>query len=486
MAFPHRLVVVSLAAGLLSAACAGEQHTDRRDEIVDLPSSYDEYDVEGVETDAWCSDFGRESLDRVVRQTWDENLELKAAWARLQQAEAQAAQTRASLWPQLQAEAGVTASNESERLPESLSEGGDAGVDTSFESSLAASYEVDIWGKFRERARAAKLEARAVERSAQSLAMTLTSQVAEAWLDVVAARARIDLLEQQIETSEEFLELTNMRFRDGRAQELDITQQRQSLEALRGQMVEARLQSATARHRLAVLTGGEPGEEVEVESATLPEPPALPDPGVPADLLERRPDLQQALFRLRAADRRTAAAVADKLPTLQLSASLFLQAEQIGRLLDQLIWSASAVAGQSIFQGGRLEAAQREAESVAEERLYVYGQTLLEALQDVRDALVGSKYQADRIASLRREYDSADSALEAARSRYREGTVDYFRVLDAFQQRQQLERDLLEARRQRLSYRISLCRAIGGSWATDLESSIASDDDSESSDDGAE
>lgn len=470
MTFRGHFVFWLALTALCTGGCSSEKYAEKRDEVVDVPEEYGVTEVEGIETETWCSDFGQEGLDRVVQQTWEENLELKAAWARLEQAKARAAQVRSNLWPDLRAEGELTVSNQTERLPDTITGDGDgAAIGTRWEASLAASYEVDIWGKYRHRARAAKLQVRATRSSARALAITLTSRVAEAWFDVVAAKQRLDLLDKQVELSKEFLELTKTRFRWGLARELDITQQEQNLEALRGERVDARLELETNRHRLAVLTGAEPGKIEDISAEKLPELPPLPDPGVPAELLERRPDIKSALYQLRAADEQTAAAVADRLPTLDLSTSLFLQAGNLGNLLDELIWSASAIVGQTIFDGGRLKAAQREAESVAKERLYLYGQILLEALEDVRNALVGEKRQKERLASLRRERKSARASLEAARSQYREGNLDYLRVLDALQRLQEIERDLLEARRRQLSFRISLCRAIGGSWATGLE-----------------
>ncbi|MFB6375754.1 MAG: efflux transporter outer membrane subunit [Bradymonadaceae bacterium] len=473
----HLVIWLTLAAAI-PAGCASEKHAGKRDAVVEVPEEYGVTDIEGIETEAWCSDFGQSELDKIVRRAWDESLELKAAWARLEQAKAQVAQARSQLWPELGASAEATASNATERLPDTLQNGGDGpNVGTRFEATLAASYEVDLWGKYRHRAKAAKLEMRATRSNARALAITLTSRVAGAWFDIVAARQRLELLEQQIKVSKELLELTETRFRHGVASELDIRQQRQNLESLKGVRVEARRKLKTSRHRLAVLTGTEPGDLRKFSAESLPELPPLPDPGVPADLLQRRPDIKAALFQLRAADQQTAAAVADRLPTMDLSASLFLQAGQIANLLDDLVWSASALVSQTIFDGGRLKAAQREAESVAEERLYRYGQTLLEALEDVRNALVGEKYQKERLASLRRERKSAKASLEAARSQYRNGNIDYFRVLDALLRLQEVERQLLAARRRQLAFRVSLCRAIGGSWATELESSIASENE---------
>ncbi|MFB6264338.1 MAG: TolC family protein, partial [Bradymonadaceae bacterium] len=353
-------------------------------------------------------------------------------------------------------------------LPDSVG-GSQGGASTRYEASLAASYEVDVWGRFRKRAKAAKLEARAVRADARALAMTMTSRVADAWFDAVAARRQLELIDRQIEASKELLELTKVRYRRGLAEELDVIQQEQNVESLRGERARAELSLETAEHRLAVLTGREPGEDVEIGPETLPDLPALPEPGVPADLLTRRPDVRAALVRLKAADRRTAAAVADRLPRVKLSTSLLAQATQVGDLLDRLIWSATGTVSQSIFEGGRLKAAQRRTESEAERRLYAYGQTVLEALKDVRDALVGERRQKEVVASLEREQAKAKEALASARAQFREGAVDYFRVLEALQQLQSVQRELVRARRDQISYRTSLCRAIGGSWADSVD-----------------
>ncbi|MFW6057726.1 MAG: efflux transporter outer membrane subunit [Persicimonas sp.] len=470
---PASRLIIWMAAIVLTS-CSTQREAERADEVVDVPEDYGDAQIEGIATEAWCSDFGQPGLDRLVERAWEGNLELKAAWARLDQAEAAADIAGASLWPTLNGNAGV--SHSKQYLGDiSNAAGGfvpDSQTQTSWKLSAAAAYEVDVWGKNRGRARAAELDARSVEASARSLAMTLTSQVAEAWFDVIAQRERLVLLEEQLELSEDFLELTQRRFDRGLVTALDITQQQQNLESLRAQISSARSQLQTSFHRLAVLIGEPPSGEVAVDAEDLPEMPAIPDPGVPADLIERRPDVRAAYLQLLAADERTAVAVADRLPSLQLSANLGLQAQELSNLLEQLFWSVSAGIAQPIFEGGRLRAEVRRSEAVAEEQLYNYAQTLLTGLREVRDALVLEDDQSERIESLERELDSARSSLEIAERRYRSGQLDYLRVLTALQSLQQVERTLLEARRQHLSYRISLCRALGGGWVDDVESSI--------------
>jgi outer membrane protein TolC len=230
-----------------------------------------------------------------------------------------------------------------------------------------------------------------------------------------------------------------------------------------------------------VLIGRPPSDEVSVDAQTLPVVEPLSnldeqdayekDAGVPADLLQRRPDVRAAYLALKAADERTAAAVADRLPQLRLTASLGFHAEQIADLFEQLFWSVGAGVSQSLFEGGRLRAEVERSEAEAEEQLYIYADTLLVAMREVRDALALERNQRDRLASLKRELETARSVVEYARKRYRGGTLDYLRVLTGLQALQEVERELLEARRQQLSNRIGLCRALGGSWVESVKPS---------------
>ena len=481
----HLIAAAMFLAAALLSACHAETKADEAAEVVEVPDSYGDVQVEGVATEQWCSDFGASSLDHLVEQTWQSNLNLKAAWARLDQSEAIVRESRAPLWPQMSVSASVNRSKQfigNIDTPPGVDLSSDA--TNTFSVGAAASYEIDIWGKYRKRARAAALDRDAARAAAESLAVTLTSQLAEAWFDVVAQRERIALLEAQIEISEDYLELTQMRFQRGLATGLDLTQQQQNLESLRGQLSTSQSVLQTSEHRLAVLTGRPPGTDVDIASQQLPEMPALPDPGVPADLIEQRPDVRAAMLRLKAADERTAAEVADMLPTLRLSANVQYQAEELANLFDSLFYSLAAEASQSVFEGGRRRAQVDRSEAVAEEQLYNYGQTLLSAMREVRDALVLEQQQTRFIESLDKQVGSAEAALSVARDRYRRGALSYLRVLNALQSLQQAERALLDARRQQFSHRISLCRALGGTWTRDLESSIHDSDEEKNDNEG--
>lgn len=470
-----------LAAGVLLASCESTQYATKQDEVVETPDAYDGVVVEGPELDRWCTDFDSPKLEELVESSFDQNLELRAAFARIRQARAIADQQQASLWPWLSAEGSVTQQRTdiTSQFGADLPTGGGAAQEpdffsiddsfTTYRGSLAASYEVDMWGKIRSQWEAAQLEAAAARAQAESLAITLTAQIAENWLELVYQRERIELIEEQIETSEKFYELTLLRLSQGTATALDVTQQKQNLESLRGQMSLARSAAATSQNQLAVLVGQAPQEDLGLDREELPDLAPIPSAGVPADLIERRPDVRAAMLQLRAADERIEAAVAERLPSLQLSVNPSVQATEIADLFEQLLYSVGASLSQPIFQGGRITAQIEQREAVAEEGLYNYAQTLLTALREVQDALIREQYQQEFVESLQTQLDSAERALELARDRYRLGALEYLRVLDSIQALQQTQQNLLDARRQQLSTRVGLCRALGGTWTQDLE-----------------
>lgn len=457
-----------------AAGCSSTEYAEKRDEVVEAPD--EEVELDGLGTETWCSDFGQSGLDAVVQRTWAENMQLKAAWARLEQAEAAAEIAEAQLWPSVSAGADAEYSTRQFDGDFNGQNGGGSNGEWSWSLSAAASYEVDIWGRYRHLATAADLEAEAAEARARSLTITLTSQVAEAWFDVITQRERVELLESQLEISQDTLAIIKRRLRRGLASAIDAAQQEQNIESIQAELAEARGQLAISRHRLAVLVGEPPGGQEYVGDEDLPEITPLPEAGVPADLLARRPDLRASYLLLEAADERTAAAVANQLPRLRLSASIGFQAEQIASLFEQLFWSIGAGVSQPIFEGGRLRAEVDLNEAIAKEQLYNYAETLLVAVREVRDAVALELTERERIERLERELQAARDAVDLARRRYRTGAADYLRVLTGLQGLQDVERTLLTARRQQISNRIALCRALGGSWVDSVEPSIETDD----------
>ncbi|MCK5863196.1 MAG: TolC family protein, partial [Candidatus Hydrogenedentes bacterium] len=218
------------------------------------------------------------------------------------------------------------------------------------------------------------------------------------------------------------------------------------------------------QYELAVLLGRAPRDEVQITGDTLPEIGFLPEPGLPADLLARRPDIRSAGLQLHAADWRVSAAKADRLPALRLNASASYGSEEWALLFDN--WMASLAAGITgpVFDAGRRKAEVRRTQAIVKERLAVYRQKVLDSVKEVESAMMRETKQQEYVDALEREYNTAQATHEQALQRYKNGIIDYLPVLTALTQLQTVERKVLKAKQIRLEYRIQLYTALGGGW----------------------
>jgi len=463
---PRRL---HLGVLLACALCGCRVHRVDPDPAppVELPEGFAR-GLQGEEgRERWWEEFQDPELDRLVEQALAGNLDLRAAWARLDQAEAAARKAGASLWPTLRLDGGAS------RTQQTLQIGGPIGTVTSltnqFSLSLAAAYELDLWGRIGAQRDGAALDYEATREDLAALAMTTAARVAETWFNLRERRAQLGLLGQQIQASRTFLELVELRFAQGQASALEVYQQRQQLAGLEAQVPPVEAAEALLGHQLAVLLGRAPGEQFPAGAAQLPVPPPLPASGIPAALAARRPDLRAARARVVAADHRLGAAIADLLPSIRLSGRLGYQAPRVDELLEDWVGSMAGSLAAPLFEGGQRRAEVDRARALREERLQDFGRILLRACQEVEDALVKIEKQEAYIKALERQLRIALDSLGEARSRYMRGLSDYLNVLTALAASQQVERNLLAARRDLLAGRIELCRALGGSWTDRLE-----------------
>jgi len=469
----RRLAPASLALTLALGACSPHKVTHNPAAPVAAPASY-KAAIAGTLPERWWRDFGDSQLNQLVEKTLTRNLQLEAAWARLQQAEAAAGVAAGGYWPQVTA----TFSGQRQRFRSPFADATDGtgaagAIPETFEfnqfnGSLAASYEVDIWKKIGNRARAAGLDAMAARDAAEGLAMTLVSQVVETWFDLHFQNARKKLLLEQVEINETFLELTNLRFQQGLASALDIYQQQQLVVARRGQLALVESAIEVAENRMAVLLGQAPGSVEISPGDALPTMPAMPGIGIPANLLQRRPDLRAAQRQVEAADYRVAAAVAEKLPGLRLQGSLNIQNRDPVELFDNILWTVLGSITAPIFRGGALDAEVDRNRALVREKLASYGDVFVTAMAEVENAIAQERQQHAQIEQLASEAEIAGNALREARTRYREGLSDFLPVLTALQNQQNAELNILQAQRQALSFRVQLLRALGGSWTGEL------------------
>jgi len=451
----------------------------KRSMPVEVPDGFTSNGEAGL-ADKWWESFQDENLDFLVEKALGDNMTLLAAWDRLDQAMAVEGAEWAALWPELKADFTISDSEHAGSYDEGTYPNIAMSDKTSYMLAFTASYELDLWGRVRASRKAAGAELSATREDLDAAEITISGEVASTWYELVEWELQIKLLENQIEINEQYLELVELRFTNGLASAADVLQQRQQLESTKGEMPLALAQRDVLQHQLAVLTGEQPGKDLGLVAEALPELPPLPDTGVPADLLLRRPDVRSSRLRLEAADYRVKEAMANRLPKIGITLSAQDQEEDLETLFDNWLKNLAVNIAVPIIDAGRRKSEVIRTRAVASERLHDFGNTVLEALLEVENALVLESRQREYVESLDQQLETAQNTLYFTRDRFRNGDTDYLPVLTALQTLQSIERQNLQARRNLVSYRIQLYRALGGGWDierkdTDTGSEVLSD-----------
>ncbi len=334
---------------------------------------------------------------------------------------------------------------------------------------LQASYEIDLWGRIRSTIKAEQFRAEANFTDYHAAAISLSSEIALTWYQLMAWENQLDLVNEQIATNEKILMAMRARFGTGQIRGVDILRQRQLLESTREQKVFAESNVEVLEHQLAVLLGRQPQIDFQYDIQPLPELPPIPATGIPTELIQRRPDVQSSYNQLMAADKDLAAAISNQYPRLSISASVFLRANSAESLFNEWARSLAGNILAPVFYGGRLRAEVDRTEAVKDQRLYEYGQTVLVAFREIEDALILEIKQEERIEVMQKQLDLVGQTYRQLQIEYFNGLSDYLDVLAALNQEQQIRRNLIAANMTKLEYRIALYRALAGGFVTDRE-----------------
>lgn len=407
--------------------------------------------------DRWWQSFADPQLDTLIERTLAGNLDLAQALARQEQAEALLQGAESARRPSLTLEGQARR----ERSESALG----AFTGSSQRLSLAAGYELDLWQKLQQRRDAAELEAGASAADILSLTLSLSAQLTDLYYLAAEQRGQIALAEASSAAFAETLERVERRYREGLVPALDVYQARQSLAAAQARRPQFEATLAVSEHALAVLAGGYPAGTPVISEAGLPElEPQLPQL-LPSQLLLRRPDVAAALQRLQASDARIGAAVAERFPAFNLGGALgHAETALISGDITGVFWSLLLNLSAPLIDGGRRQAEVERSEAVFRELLARYHKTVLSAFQEVEDALVKNRSSALRLQLLAAREAAASASLRLALDRYLQGLTDYLPVLTSQGLQLDAEGQLLAARRQLVSDRIALHRALGGSW----------------------
>ncbi len=255
------------------------------------------------------------------------------------------------------------------------------------------------------------------------------------------------------------------RFAGGQSTAADLFQQQQILEASKGNKKTVLATLQVLEHQLAILTGHTPKLIQLPKQDNFPVLPALPKTGLTTELIQRRPDLRLAYYRVQAADQRIAAAIADRFPKLSLSAGIDTTAPNLQSLFNNWIATLGGNLLLPLIDGGRRVAEVNRTKAVAAEALNNYATAIQQAIKEVEDALSQEQQQQQLVVSLTKQLHYSQQATTQIRLRFSYGAIDFLRVLSLQISQQALERRQILAQRQLIEYRIHLYRALAGGWA---------------------
>jgi multidrug efflux system outer membrane protein len=432
---------------------------------IQTPASY-EYAPADTQTlvtdDRWWEAFADRELNQLVDEVIENNWDIKQAAARVLEARAQYISVRSDRFPTVEFD-GVR-----DRRLVGGGQAQDGTIVDSYGLRAPAAYTVDLWSRLKKTSRAAWEDILREEEARRTVAQAVVAETITLYLEMEAVERRLQIAEQSIEAFRQSLQFVETRYRRGLTSVLDVRQARRVLAQAETLVPQLEQELGIIQQQLSVLLGRYP--ETHAPRRQPPEYykqlPAVP-PGLPSDLLWRRPDLRAAEAQLKALNELVGVAKAARLPTITLTGSYGWSSEDLNNLLrtENIVWNLTAGIVQPAFDAGRLKAGQRAAEARYQQGVAEYVKAVLNALADVERALLTRELQMDRRNRELNFLEEARATQRVAENRYVRGLVIYLDVLNAQITRFQAEDSLVLVDLALLRNRVELYRALGGGWA---------------------
>jgi multidrug efflux system outer membrane protein len=413
----------------------------------------------------WWALFNDPVLARLETRALAENQNLRAVVARVDQARAAARLTRSFLFPELGLEPSLTRQRTSGHLPTPIPVKVPAATLDTFSLPLDLSYEVDLWGRVRRSFEAARAQAQASAADYQNALLTLTADVAVDYFRLRSLELETTTLRRTVELRNESVVILQARLAAGTIPESDLARAKTELASVKEELADTLRLKAETVNALSLLCGA-PASSFEVDGGALaPSPPSVPA-GLPALLLERRPDVAGAERRLAAKNAEIGVARAAYFPALRLTGQAGYLSAEASDLFDwnNRVWSIGPSISLPLFNAGRTAAEVRQAEAAYQEGLAAYRQSVLTAFKEVEDSLAQIAFRHEQADAQAEARSSAERLAELARTRYQAGAGNYLEVVDA--ERGVLEQQRKDAllRSERFAATVRLIKALGGGW----------------------
>jgi NodT family efflux transporter outer membrane factor (OMF) lipoprotein len=417
---------------------------------------------------SWWKTFNDPALDRLIDLAFHQNLPLQVAGLRIVEARAQLGVLTGQQFPQLQVISGSVAGM---GLTRYQANGLNlARNSVNYQVGFDAVWEMDFWGKYSRGIEAGTANLLATVTDYYSALVSLTAETARTYAVIRTYEVLLAQAEENAKVQEESLHVAESRFRNGASSELDVTQATTLLESTRASIPKLQIAIHQSRNALSTLIGQTPGsvDSMLDGAKDIPAAPTQVAVSVPAEMLRRRPDIRSAELMAAAQCARIGVAKAELYPSFSLFGSVGLQANSSvgGNFFspNSFAWSFGPKISFPFFNYGRLENGVRVEDARLQQLLVSYRQTVLKAAQEVEDSLTGYLNAQEATAFEQRSVDAARRSVEIAAVQYREGEVDYQRVLDAQRALLQEENSLAQTRSEVVVDVIALYKALGGGW----------------------
>jgi len=474
-------IAIGLLAGLAGCAVGPNYHVPKPDvpqkfAAVPIQANAKDAKEDGTTVDlaTWWRALNDDELNSLVDRAIKSNLDLQIALDRLQQARTYEAVVLGDALPAVDSSAGAgrgTGTDLTKGRADPFLRSADTGAGLQQINTVAgfsAVWELDIFGKYRREFEAARDETQAARAARYEVLTAVVADVVRAYVDLRGFQVRTSILQKAGEVLRESLRIVKIRYERGITNELDVSLATRELATLEAEIAPVQAQVGAAQYALAVLVGEYP-ESVVQELAkpdlvpTMPEPTA---PGVPLDLLKRRPDIQQAERELAAATARIGVATAGLFPQISVSGSIGSQAQGWGTLpnVSKHIWSFGPGAIWPLLDFGALDAEVDIADLAAHASLLNYRRTILNAVRQVDTSVDGYQAQQARLLKLGDALMAGQRAVDLATARYNRGLTDFLNVVDAERQLYDLQEQYSTAQVAQGEEFVQLYRSLGGGW----------------------
>jgi NodT family efflux transporter outer membrane factor (OMF) lipoprotein len=412
----------------------------------------------------WWQAFGSNEMSGLVTAAQIDNLDIAVAMANVLQATANRDIARAALFPDI----GLSGSGQRQQTPTQIFGGQTfpGSRQNSFNAELTGSYALDIWGLAQSNLRAAQESLKSSRFAQQEVALTTTASVADTYLDILALREEIATIEQNIQAADRILTITRAQVTNGVASQLDLAQQEATVEGQIAALPPLREQEREAIFSLAILLGRPPeGFDVTAKNLSTVKSPAVV-PGLPSELIERRPDIAEAEANLASAHASVDAARAAFFPQISLSGAYGVGSPVFDTLFTASAkeWTIGANLLQTIFDGGKLIGESDLAKAQQQGLIATYRKTVLTAFQGVETSLGQVSNFGEEQAALEKEVAASANAFRISELQYREGIVALLTVLQAQQTLFTAENQLIQVHLSHLQAEVGLYQSLGGGW----------------------